>query len=87
MKKFCAKIIVKTKPTVKDIKGLTLKNAIESYMPIDELSCSVGSVYYINYCSKTEGEALHLANAIAKDILSNEVIETYEIRALDEIYE
>ena len=85
MKKFYAKIIVKMKPTVKDIKGLTVKNAVESFMPIENLSCNVGSVYFLEFDANNEGEALHRVEKIAQEILSNEVIETYEIKALEEV--
>ena len=87
MKKFCAKILVKVKPTVKDIKGLTLKSAIDDFMPIENLSCNVGSYYLLKFDAKNEGEALHAVEKIAQEILSNEVIETYDIKALEEIYE
>lgn len=87
MKKFCAKVLVKMKPTVKDVKGQTLKNAIDCFMPIENLSCHVGSYYLLKFDAKNEGEALHTVEKIASEILSNEVIETYEIKALEEIYE
>ncbi|MDD3435820.1 MAG: phosphoribosylformylglycinamidine synthase subunit PurS [Candidatus Gastranaerophilales bacterium] len=87
MKKFSAKVIVRMKPTVKDIKGLTLKSAIESFIPIADLSCNVGSVYFLKFNANSEAEALHTVEKISQEILSNEVIETYEIRSLEEIYE
>lgn len=85
MKNFSAKIIVKMKPSVKDVKGLTLKRAIESYVPIENLSCKVGSVYFFEFDAENQAEALHKVEKIAQEILSNEVIETYEIRTLEEI--
>jgi len=87
MKKFSAKIIVKMKPTIKDIKGLTLKRAIESFIGIENLSCNVGSYYLLKFEAKNEIEALHTVEKIAGEILSNEVIEIYEIKALEEVYE
>lgn len=87
MKKFSAKVLVKMKPTVKDIKGQTLKRAIESFINIENLSCSVGSYYLLKFDANTEAEALHKVEKIAQEILSNEVIETYEIKYLEEIYE
>ena len=84
MKKFSAKVIVRMKPTVKDVKGLTLKHAVESFMPIDDLSCHVGSVYWLDFEATNETEALHKVEKIAGELLSNDVIETYEIKALDE---
>ena len=85
MKKFNAKVIVRMKPTVKDVKGLTLKHAVESFMPIDDLSCLVGSVYWLDFEANNESEALHKVEKIAGELLSNDVIETYEIKALDEV--
>lgn len=85
MKKFSAKVIVKMKPTIKDVKGLTLKHSIESFMSIENLSCNVGSVYFFKFDANNETEALHMVEKIAQEILSNEVIETYEIRTLEEI--
>ena len=87
MKKFCAKVLIKNKPTVKDVKGLTLKRAIDCFMPIKNLSCHVGNYYLLKFDAKNEGEALHMVDKIALEILSNEVIETYEIKALEELYE
>lgn len=87
MKKFQARIIVKMKSTVKDIKGLTLKRAIESYIPVENLSCNVGSFYLLKFEASNEGEALKTVKKIASEILSNDVIETYEIKALEEVDE
>jgi phosphoribosylformylglycinamidine (FGAM) synthase PurS component len=87
MKKFCAKLIVKMKPTVKDIKGLTIKRAIESFIQIDNLSCNAGNYYVLKFDAKNEIEALHIVEKIADEILSNEVIETYDIKSLEEINE
>lgn len=85
MKKFSAKVIVRMKPTVKDIKGLTLKRAVECFMNVENLNCHVGSVYFLEFDAKSETEALHTVEKIAGELLSNDVIETYEIKALDEV--
>ena len=87
MKNYCAKVIVNIKPTVKDVKALTLKRAIEDLMPIENLSCNMGTYYCICFSALNQGEALHKVEKIAQDLLSNEVIETYEIKSLEEIYE
>lgn len=87
MKNFCAKVLVKMKPTVKDIKSLTLKEAIENLLPVENLSCQAGSFYLLNFSANNQGEALHLVERISEDLLSNEVIETYEIKNLEEVYE
>ena len=85
MKNFSAKIIVKMKPTIKDIKGLTLEHAVKSIMDVRNLSCHVGSVYFFKFAAKNQIEALHTVEKTAQEILSNDVIETYEIRSLEEV--
>ncbi|HNW25986.1 MAG TPA: phosphoribosylformylglycinamidine synthase subunit PurS [Candidatus Gastranaerophilaceae bacterium] len=87
MKKFCGKIIVKMKPDVKDIKGEALKQAVKSVVELHDLQCAVGNWYQISFCAKNQVEALKFIDKIAQDILSNEVIETYEIKSLEEIDE
>lgn len=84
MKKFCAKIVVNIKPTIKDIKGLTLKQAVENLITVENLTCTVGSFYTLNFSANNEAEAQEIAEKIAQEILSNEVIETYKI-TLEEI--
>lgn len=87
MKNFSAKILVKNKPTVKDVKCMTLKQAIETILPIQNLCCQTGTYYILNFSADNQGEALNAIETISKDLLSNEVIETYEIKSLEEIYE
>lgn len=87
MKTFSAKILVKNKTTVKDIRCMTLKQAIETIMPIQNLSCQTGTYYILTFSASTQGEALNAIEKISKDLLSNEIIETYEIKSLEEVYE
>lgn len=87
MIKFKAKVIVKMKPSIKDIKGLTLEHAIKTVMDVKNLTCHVGSVYYLDFEANNEIEALHTVEKLAQEILSNDVIETYEIRYLEEVDE
>lgn len=85
MKKFLAKILVKSKPTAKNIKCLALKQAIEKLMPIQDLSCQTGTFYLLDFSAEDQCKALHMVETIAKDLLSNEAIEEYEIKSLEEI--
>lgn len=87
MKKFFTKILVKSKPTVQNVKCLNLKLAIEKLVPIQNLICQTGMFYVLTFDAKDQIEALHMAEVIAKDLLSNEEIEEYEIKALEEVYE
>lgn len=86
MKNFCAKIVVNIKPTIKDIKGLTLKQAVENLITVENLSCSVGSIYTLNFSANDKTQAQEITEKIAQEILSNEVIETYQI-TLEEVHE
>ena len=85
MKSYTAKIIVKMKPSVKDIKGETLKNAIDSIMTVKNLSCTVGCYYALNFKAQNQVQALNTAEKIAQELLSNDVVETYEIVDLEEV--
>lgn len=87
MKTFSAKILVRNKPTVKDVKCMTLKQAVETIMPIVDLTCQTGTYYILTFKAYNQGEALNAVERIAKDLLSNEIIETYEIKNLEEVYE
>ena len=83
MKKFHAKIIVKMKPDSLD-QGVMIEQQIEYLMPIEDLSCETGDVYYLNFAAENQCEALNLVEKISTEILANEEIETYEIRKLEE---
>lgn len=87
MKTFSAKIIVKNKPTVKDCKCETLQQAVKTIMPIVDLTCETGTYYVLTFKANNQGEALNIVETVAKDLLSNEVIEIYEIKSLEEVYE
>lgn len=87
MKNYRAKILVKLKPNIKDVKSATLKQAIECLMPVENLKCECGSFYVLNFSSENQCSALNFVEKIASELLSNEVIEVYEVRSLDEVYE
>jgi len=83
MKKFHAKVIVKMKPDSLD-KSVMLEHAIEYFMPVPELSCHTGEVYYIDFAAEDQCEALHMIEKISQEVLTNEEIENFEIRKLEE---
>ncbi len=43
--------------------------------------------YMLNFSAQDQREALHMVEKVAEDLLSNEAIEEYEIKALEEVYE
>lgn len=87
MKKFLAKILIKSKPTVQNIKCLNLKLAIEKLVPIKDLTCQTGMFYMLNFSAQNQCEALHMVEKVAGSLLSNDEIEEYEVKTLEEVYE
>lgn len=87
MKKFFTKILVKSKPTAQNVKCLNLKLAIEKLVPIRDLTCQTGMFYMLNFSAQDQREALHMIEKVAADLLSNETIEDFEIKTLEEVYE
>ena len=87
MKNFCAKIVVKLKPTIKDIKGQTLKQAIDRILSVQDLQCNVGNYYSFCFYAESHTNAKEIIEKIAQEILSNDTIEMYEVLSLEEIYD
>lgn len=87
MKKFFTKILVKQKPTAQNVKCLNLKLAIEKLVPIRDLTCQTGMFYMLNFSAQDQREALHMVEKVAGDLLSNETIEDFEIKTLEEVYD
>lgn len=87
MKKFFAKILVKSKPTAQNVKCLNLKLAIEKLVPVHNLTCHTGMFYMLNFEAQDQREALHMMDTVAGSLLVNEAVEEYEIKSLEEIYE
>lgn len=85
MKKFLAKVSVRLMPNVKDTRGENLKRAIQSSIDIDNLTCHIGIIYYLQFEAHNQIEALHLVEKIADEFLINENIEQYKIKSLEEI--
>lgn len=85
MKNYCAKVVVKLKPNIKDIRGQTLKRAIDSIMEVENLNCRVGTSYSLEFSAENQVEALNLVEKISQELLVNEITEHYEIRSLDEV--
>ncbi len=80
MKNYKATVNVKLKEAVKDIKAQTLEQAVHNIMPVQNLKCRVGNTYNIGFDAKNKKEAEKIINTICEEILSNSVIEEYEIK-------
>lgn len=87
MKKFSSKIIVKVKPTSCDSRCSMLKDAIDKFMDVPNLTCLVGTYYLLTFDANNEVEALNTVEKIAKELLTNDNNEVYEIKSLQEVYE
>lgn len=87
MKNFRAQVIVKIKPEIKDIKGLSLKQAIDGFLPLENLRCRAGSFYELEFSAHSIEDAEISLKRIAQEILSNDIIETYEITKPEEFHE
>ncbi len=79
MEKFKAVVNVKLKDTIKDVKAQTLEQAVHQLMPIKNIKCRVGTRYLIEFDANDKKEAEKIVRTIADEILSNSVIEEYEI--------
>ena len=84
MIKFHAKVTVKIKPDVEDKRSEILCQAIEYLMPVENLSCKAGDVYYLDFSAENQCQALHIVEKISMEILADEEREDYEIRKLEE---
>lgn len=82
MKNFKAIIKVTLKPAIKDIKAVTLEKAIPHLIQVDNLKCRTGNLYSLDFEAETKIKAEEIVNKIAQEILSNSVIEEYEIEWL-----
>lgn len=85
MKRFVAKVVVKPKTTIPDVKGQTLKRAIESLFDVKNLNCRIGTSYSLEFDAENQVEALNLVEKISQELLVNEMTEFYEIRSLEEV--
>lgn len=84
MKTYIAKVVVKLKPSLLDMRGQTLKRAIESFIDVTNLECRIGTSYSLQFDAKNQVEALNLVEKISQELLVNETTEIYEIRSLEE---
>ncbi len=79
MKKFKATINIRLKPAIKDIKALTVEQAVKNLIHINNFKCRTGSKYSVEFEAEDKHQAESIINTIADEILSNSVIEEYEI--------
>ena len=79
MKKYKATVDVGMKPKIKDIKALTLKEAVEHITDIKDFQCRLQNRYLLEFSAENKQEAEKTVQLIAEEVLANSVIETYNI--------
>ena len=79
MKKFNATVKVKLKPIIKDTKALILEKPVINVLDVQNLKCRVGNIYSLEFDAENDKQAEKIVQTISEEILSNSVIEEYEI--------
>ncbi len=77
--KYQAEIIVKLKMNVRDAKGQAVSLTLENIEYAKNVSCRVGSFYELSFSADNIDSAKKIVNKTAKNMLSNPIIENYEI--------
>jgi phosphoribosylformylglycinamidine synthase len=75
-----ARVLVTPKKTVLDPQGVAVKEAVQHMGAREVSSVRVGKVIELEIAGQADEDKLH---QICRDILSNPVIEDYEIQMLD----
>ncbi len=79
MKKFNIIVDVGLKPTIKDIKALTLKEAVGHITDIKDFQCRLQNRYLLEFSAENKQQAEKTVRLMAEEVLANSVIETYNI--------
>lgn len=86
MSKFLFKIVTKLKEEIKDPQGEVVEKISKRLKIFDEIKVQAGKFYGITVVAKNLAEAQQKAGELAKNVLSNPVVETYEIICFEEIW-
>ncbi len=79
MKNFKYKITTKLKEEIKDPKGAVIEDISKKLQIIENPSIKEGKYYEVTFECEDEKTAFEKINTLAKDVLTNPIIETYEI--------
>lgn len=74
-----AKVTVRKKPTVADPEGKTISEALARLGHTEIISVRSGKVFHLEIEADSEETARDKLNRVAEDILSNPVIENFEL--------
>jgi len=85
MKKYKADVIVKLKNGVRDPQGSAVDTVLRRTGLEEEAQVKVGKFFTLSINSNNESEARKKLDKICHDVLSNPVLESYEVERLAEV--
>jgi phosphoribosylformylglycinamidine synthase len=85
MKKYKADVIVKLKNGVRDPQGTAVDTVLKRTGLEENAQVQVGKYFALSVSGNTEAEAREKLNKICEDVLSNPVLERYEVERLMEV--
>lgn len=87
MKKFKVKILVSPKENIKNPQGETLSKLLQNLELEVAANATVGKYYTLELCADNEELVTEKANKISTEILSNPLVEDFEIAEIKELVE
>lgn len=85
MERFFAKVIVTLKDEVKDNRALVLDKMLKNLNIEDNPAFSTGRFYTFSLSAQNLSDAHDKTDFICREILSNPVVEKYEINSIEAI--
>lgn len=85
MKKYKADVIVKLKKGVRDPQGTAVDTVLKRTGLEENAEVQVGKFFTLSVNGNNESDARKKLNKICEDVLSNPVLESYEVERLLEV--
>lgn len=85
MKKYSAKVIVCLKDEVKDTQGLSVDKMLKRLDIEQNAQMRAGRYYSFELSAASDAQATQKLDFICKEVLSNPVVEKYEIFSFEEL--
>lgn len=86
MKKYKADVIVKLKKGVRDPQGTAVDTVLKRTGLEENAEVQVGKFFTLSVNGNNESDARKKLNKICEDVLSNPVLESYEVERLLEVW-
>ena len=87
MKKFKVKILVSPKENIKNPQGETLSRLLKNLELENTANASVGKYYTLELSADNKELMIEKANKISTEILSNPLVEDFEMAEIKELVE